>query len=188
MAGSYPDSGIVDGFIRGEPEAVRRTTIYIERALSPWRDRLGYQADDVRSDASEELRVALCREQFRNDASLRTYIARIVSHTAIDYLRYNRRFVDGDGDAVFELLPAKLPNPEQALERKQLHRLLWRVVRRLPAECIKLLRMHYRDGLTCGEIGQVIQKKEDRVRRRLWECREEAKSIREKLLIPDKRL
>jgi len=188
VAGTNQDIDVIDGYLCGDATSCQVIGRYINAALGPFRERLGYQVDDVRSDVEDELRTALGERQFRGEAQLKTFVSRVVSHTAIDYIRYNRRFADGDPEEAIRLLPDKLPDPERELERNQLLRLLWRVVRRLPRDCVKILRMHERDGLTCAMIGQVIGKKEDRVRRRMWECRREAERIREELLRPDKRL
>jgi RNA polymerase sigma factor (sigma-70 family) len=180
------DKKLVAAYLDGKREAVAAVSNYILSAFSVWRRRLAGVDDDIASDVHLKLIQTLRRDGFAYEASLKTFVSRIVSHTCIDHLRYQSKFADVAPEDLD--LPDRGLNPQELLEFRQAARLSYRVLRLVPKECRRLWRMHLKEGLTCGQIGKTMGKSEGNIRRRLWACRETAKEIREKILRKDKRL
>jgi RNA polymerase sigma factor (sigma-70 family) len=180
------DKRLVTAYLSGKGEGVEEVSRYIAAAFAVWRRRMSAFEQDVTSDVHLKLIQSLRGDRFAYQASLRTFVSRIVSHTCIDYLRYQARFADVVPDDL--ALKETALNPEESLEFRQTARLSFRALRLVPKECRQLWRMHLKEGLTCGEIGKQMGKSEGNIRRRLWACRETAKEIREKILKRDKRL
>jgi RNA polymerase sigma factor (sigma-70 family) len=184
MGSSHPDYSTISGYLAGDKNAWSAVEADIAAAFNAWRHKFGFETDDILSDIRYKLLVCLKRGDFGYRSSLRTYINRIVNHTCIDYLRYGRKFT---ATPVEDLpLSDESDNPEEALDRRQSARLLFRVMRQVPKECLRLWRMYLRQGLNCRAIGEIMGKTEGNIRRRLWACREAAKEIREKILRKDK--
>jgi RNA polymerase sigma factor (sigma-70 family) len=180
------DKKLVAAYLGGKCEAAEEISHYIASAFSSWRRKLSGIEEDISSDVHLKLLQILQGNRFAYEASLKTFVSRIVSHTCIDYLRYQDKFADVAPEDL--ALPDTGLNPQELLEFRQTARLSFRVLRLVPKECLQLWRMHLKQGLTCGEIGKTVGKSEGNIRRRLWACRESAKEIREKILLKDKRL
>jgi RNA polymerase sigma factor (sigma-70 family) len=180
------DKGLVAEYLSGRCEAAEEISRYISSAFSVWRRRLSGIEEDISSDVHLKLLQTLQRDGFAYEASLKTFVSRIVSHTCIDYLRYQDKFADVAPEDL--ALPDTGLNPEELLEFSQTARLNFRVLRLVPRECLQLWRMHLKGGLNCREIGAELGKSEGNIRRRMWACREAAKEIREKILLKDKHL
>jgi DNA-directed RNA polymerase specialized sigma24 family protein len=58
----------------------------------------------------------------------------------------------------------------------------------ISVECRQLWRLYLKHGLSYRQIGELWEKTEANVRRRMWACRKTAREIREKLLAEDKRM
>jgi RNA polymerase sigma factor (sigma-70 family) len=184
MSAALPDNKLVDGYLRGDQRAVDAVDEYIRAALTTWQRKLGADTNEIESDVHYKLLISLRRGEFGFRATLRTFVSRIVNHTCIDFLRYEKKF---SRNPVEEINPADpAASQEDLLEKKQAARLLFRALRLLPRECIQLWRMRLQRGMSCAEIGEIYQKTEGNIRRRLWDCRQKAKAIREKLLKRDK--
>lgn len=180
------DLKLIDGFLNNNIVAYNKVEEFVDTALLSWRGRFGYQTDDIKSDVIYKLLKSLTRGDYSQKSSLKAYIGGTVNHTCIDYFRYNQRFTD---DELSELrLPSLEPTPEEAIEKKQLARLIFRVFRLIPRECRKMWRMYLKEDKNCREIGEALGKAEGNIRRRLWECRKKAREIREKILKNDKLL
>ena len=184
MTPKQADAKTVKGFLSGDREAAKQVDAYIDAAYRTWRDRFGYESDDIRSDILFKLYNSLQNKQFRFGSSLATYINRIVNHTCVDYWRFNQRVRTEDLESVN--LTSADPNAEQKLEKKQLAKIIFRVLRLVPRECLRLWRWHLKEGLTCGQIGEKLGKSEGNIRRQLWACREKAREFREKMIARDK--
>jgi RNA polymerase sigma factor (sigma-70 family) len=180
------DKKLAAAYLSGKCEAAEEISRFISSAFSVWRRRLSGIEEDISSDVHLKLLQTLQRDGFAYEASLKTFISRIVSHTCIDYLRYQDKFADVAPEDL--ALPDTGLNPQQLLEFRQTARLSFRVLRLVPKECLQLWRMQLKDGLNCREIGVKLEKSEGNIRRRMWACRESAKEIREKILLKDKHL
>jgi len=178
------DRRLAHSYIEGDSAAFRTVEKYIDSAFSTWQRKMAGEKDDIKSDVHYKLLISLRRSEFGFQASLRTYVSRIVNHTCIDYLRFRKKFSDTDIDNLN--LPDQVLSEEEQLEKRQLSRVVFRVLRLVPRQCLQLWRMNLKQGLTCAKIGQIMGMSEGNIRRRLWVCRQKAKEIREKVLRNDK--
>jgi RNA polymerase sigma factor (sigma-70 family) len=180
VLGNLSDRQAVEGYLAGNRDAMALVESFLDASFTSWRHKFGSEERYIRSDVHFKLFQLLKEGKFEYRSSLKTYVSRIVSHTCIDHLRFNKKFVPEDiGDIELE---GSNPSPEKLLEKKQVGRLLFRVMRRLPKGCIELWRLHLHEDLKYREIGERMGKTEGNIRRRLWECREKAKEIRNNLL------
>jgi len=185
MSRQTNDSQTVKNYLSGNKEANQLIDKYIQTAFSRWQHKFGFETDDIISDVRFKIFVSLKNGDFRSDAKLETYINRIVNHTCIDMKRYTKKFTSNE---IFDILPTHLFNPEKETELKQVARLVFRVLRQLPRECITMWRMHLYQNMNYSEIGKTMGKSEGNIRRRIWACRETAKEFRGKILKKDKHL
>jgi len=183
MVQSIPDPELIQAFLLGDQKAFTQIEGIIDRALICWRERLGDETEDIKSEVLLELLEILRKGQFQGRSKLSTYIVSMVNHACIDRRRFNRKY-DNNELPDFDL-PDPAPGAEEQLDRKQQSWLAFRVLRRLPRICIKLWRMHLVEGLKYKEIADKIGGKEKNVKWQLWSCREKAKKIREKILKKD---
>lgn len=186
MAGEKSDAAQVKAFLNGDRVAYKQIEEIIAVALAVWRGKFGYQTDDIKSDIIYKLLISLRRGDFQYKSTLKTYISRIVSHTCIDYYRFNKRSSPVDIDEI--QLPDKKPTPEEETEKQQMMRLTFRVLRLVSKECRKLWRMYLKQDLNYRQIGEILNKTEGNIRRQMWVCRESAKKIRENILKKDKHI
>lgn len=184
MSRNKEDVKLAQDYIAGEAAAVKQVNGFIEMFFRSWSVKFGYEKDDIISDVRYKLYMSLSNKEFEFRSGLRTYIKQIVDHTSIDYLRFRKRVekVDPDDAGLID----NAPSAEENLIRKDAGKLIYRVLRLVPKECLGLWRMRLKRGMSCAEIGAEIDKSEGNIRRKLWACRESAKEIREKLLKKDK--
>ena len=183
MASGRADSQIAIGYLAGERHAARVIDDHIEHAFRRWSHRFGFETADILSDCRYKIYISLRRNEFAYEASLGTYINRIVNHTCIDYIRFRNRVTAVDLNDV--ALVDEAETADQEVDRKERGQLLVRVLRMLPRECITLWRMSLNKGLKYREIAELVGKSEKNVRRRMWECRDTARKYRD---ILEKRL
>ncbi len=184
MLQQFNEFQTVSDYLSGNRQANQLIEKYIQSAFNSWKRKFGFETDDILSDIRYKIFLSLKENKFSYQSKLETYINRIVNHTCIDYVRFNKRFTATEFEELN--LTSKELNPEEQLEKRQYAKLAFRVLRQLPKECIMLWRMHLKKELNCREIGDILGKKEGNIRRRLWACRQAAKEIREKLLKKDK--
>lgn len=186
MSRNSEDVKLAKDFLAGEAAAVEQVNGYIEMLFRTWAGKFGYEKDDIISDVRYKLYISLSKNEFEFRAGLRTFIKQIVDHTSIDYLRFRKRVETVDPDEA-GLIDGS-PSAEETMIRRDAAKLIYRVLRLVPRECLALWRMRLKRGLSCAEIGAELGKSEGNIRRKLWACRESAKEIREKLIKKNKLL
>ena len=112
-----------------------------------------------------------------------TWIYKIASNTAIDYLRKQSvavsplYMVSGD-DEEFELpIPAKGPNPERALERTERSAQIEEAISKLPPRYRELIVLRHVSELSYDEIAEVTGLPLGTVKNRLFRAREMMRQI-----------
>jgi RNA polymerase sigma factor (sigma-70 family) len=185
MAAKKSDIELVEGYLAGHSNANRFVEDCIEIAFRSWRDRFGYQTDDILSDARYKLYLSLNRGDFAGKASLRAYISGIVRHTCLDYYRAQKRIEKVDIEEC-PLADSSL-SAQEGMEKREAAMLYFRVLRLVPKECLELFKLKLREGLRCSAIGERLGKLEVNIRGKLMKCRRKAREIREKLQKKEKR-
>jgi len=186
MASPKSDLELVEGYLAGRNDANRYVEDCIAVAFRSWRDRFGYQIDDILSDTRYKLYLSLNRGDFAGKASLRAYISGIVRHTCLDYFRAQKRIEKVDIDE-YPIADNTLSAQEE-LEKREEAMLNFRILRLVPKECLKLWKLQLREGLRSRAIGEKLGKSEVNIRGILMKCRQKAREIRKKLLNKKQRL
>lgn len=184
MSPDHPDFPTVTGFLQGDSAATREIESMVDAAFRVWKGKFGYESDDVRADILMKLLISLRRGDYQYRARLKTYVNRVVNHSSIDVLRFNKRFAPEDIDDLN--LPSNTLSPEELMEKRQTGRLTFRVLRMMSRECLQLWRMHLKHNLKYSEIANIMGKSEGNIRRRFWECRKRAIEVRARLVKKDK--
>jgi len=186
MASQKSDSDLVEGYLVGNTEANRYVEDSIEISFWSWRNRFGYQTDDILSDVRFKLLISLRQGDFAGKASLKSYISGIVRHTCLDYKRAQDRIKTVD---IEENPPTDTAlSAQERLEKRDEAMLIYRVLRLVPKECLKLWKWQLKEGLKYRAIAERMGKSEGNVRSKLFNCRKKAREFREKLLKKEQRL
>jgi RNA polymerase sigma-70 factor (ECF subfamily) len=168
---------LIDRFLGGDPETYRLVDGWIQRAASPFRRRLGDHWEDALQAARTEITRLLQRNAFRGEASLSTYIWRIVNHVCIDQLRAAQRTAWIDIDAIEPPAAKAEGSPLAAVLRKETAEGLLRVLEGVPAECRRMWSM-IMAGKSYGEMSTELGASEGALRVRVLRCRKQALAMR----------
>jgi RNA polymerase sigma-70 factor (ECF subfamily) len=144
-AGALSREGTFEALVRSEAETVLR----LARRLLGEPD----EAQDLAQDALLKAWRAL--PTFRGEASLRTWLLRIVLHEGLKRIRH-RRVVD----RVLGWLRAPVPrgaDPESLAGQGEQVRILARALEALPARQRAVVTLHHLEGLTLPEIAQLLE-------------------------------
>lgn len=185
MSSGNSDIAIIEGYLYGDRDSVRYVNECIRLAFLSWKNRFGYQTEDILSDVRFELFMSLDCGKFAQKSSLKTYITRIVQTTCIDYYRsqIRRKTEDIDENPQLDIRPSA----EELLERRESAFLNFRALRMLPRACLELLHLHVKECLTWRKIGEKLGSSDVSIRARMHKCRRMALQIREKLQKKEKR-
>ncbi len=179
MGSDNLDTNTVDGFLNNDPESIKRVMALIDSALRKWQVKFGYESDDIKSDVMLKLLLLFRKDNFTIQSSLPALVNTIVYRTCIGYYRFNklRKHVDIDDVQV----PDGNISAEEKRRKDKRSKILFRVLRLAPKECIKLWHMQLKEGLTCREIGKKLGKSEETIRWKLFDCRKRVRKLREKI-------
>lgn len=114
--------------------------------------------------------VKNARDQFRGDASFRTYLFTIARHELHHLLRTRQR---RDAKLDFELssIMELVSTPGTKLARDQEHRQLVEALQHLPVEQQTLLELHYWEDLEIGALAEIFEAPAATIRTRLHRAR-----------------
>lgn len=186
MPSEKSDMELVQGYLAGDHEANRYVDDRIEVAFRSWRDRFGYQTDDILSDTRYKLYISLKAGDFSGKASLGAYISGIVRHTCLDYYRSQKRIKKVDIEE-FPQLDTKL-SAQDELEKRETAFLNFRVLRLASKECLAIWKLQFKEDLKLRAIGERLGKSEVNIRGKLMKCRQQARKLRQKFLDKEQRL
>jgi RNA polymerase sigma factor (sigma-70 family) len=184
---SSEDQEIIARFLVRDSEAVRTIEGWIARAASPFRQRLASHWEDLRQEVALEVTRLLERGTFRGEASLKTYLWRVVNHACIKQLRAHNRVQWLEPDALLEQSAPPEHSPLHQLLEKESESLLLRVLEESSAECRSLWQMIL-DGLSYQEMSQQLGASEGALRVKVLRCRKRAAAVREQLLSKKQRI
>lgn len=119
--------------------------------------RLGVEEDvhDVMQETFLRMASGTARTSIGNP---RGYLWRIASNLATDSIREasRSRLVFASDDQAIERTQNGLPTPEQDAERRSCAREMRRIFRGLPPNCRRAFLLSRRDGMSYGEIADVL--------------------------------
>jgi RNA polymerase sigma-70 factor (ECF subfamily) len=153
----------------GDMHAFGQLVTRYQRPMAALVSRLAPNPDDV-DDIVQELFLRAWKglPRFRHDAQFSTWLYRIAVNTAIKYrsrVRQNAALSVSAEDlaggleqlASPEDAPAELGgDPQRQVERRERDALLHAAVRLLPEKQRTVLVLHYFEGKSCEEIGQIV--------------------------------
>ena len=175
------DQDLIAGFLHGENEAVRIVEDWIVRASSPFRRRLAAGWEDLLQEASLEITRVLERGAFRGEASLKTYLWRVVNHACLRQLRAQVRASALTLETIAERAGPAERSPLNQLLRKESAHLLERVLAEMSVECRRVWQMIL-DGLSYLEMSERLSTAEGALRVRVLRCRKKAVEARDRLI------
>lgn len=112
-------------------------------------------------------RMVNARDQFRGEASFKTYLFRIARYVLSEQLRkrYRRgRQLELSANSIASLTDRR---PSSIISERETQRLLLDALRQIPLEDQDLLELYYWQGLTGGELGSLFALSESTVRSRI---------------------
>jgi RNA polymerase sigma-70 factor (ECF subfamily) len=142
----------------------------------------GFFETKCESDADELVQATFlaclrARDQFRKQASFRTYLFTIARHELYRVLRTRQR--DGQRfDFALSSIAELVSTPGTRIGRNQEHQRLVNALRQLPVEQQTLLELHYWEEMGIGDLAAVFEAPEVTIRTRLHRAR---KALRELL-------
>lgn len=110
------------------------------------------------------------RDNFRKEASFRTYLFSIARHQL--YRHWRDRKKNDELDFTVSSLHDLGPTPSAEAARHQEQRLLLEALRRIPLDLQIAVELHYWEGMSGPELAQVLDIPEGTVRSRLRRARE----------------
>lgn len=124
------------------------------------------RAIDSVEDLAQEAFLACVenRQQFRREASFRTYLLQIARYRLYAHYQRISRVSEGEADRS----ATSDSSPTGKLERKQDERLLLLALRRLPPAFQVVLKLSFFDEMSGPQIAQLLQIPEATVRNRVW--------------------
>lgn len=174
------DEEMITGFLQGERAALSEIEQWIARAAWPFQRRLAAQWEDVLQEARLEMSRLLQQGKFRGEASLKTYLSRVVSYVCINHLRAQTKWQWTELENLPEPAGRAADSPLAQLLRKESDHLLLRVLAGMPEECRELWGMIL-DGSSYREMSRRLGVAEGALRVRALRCRQKATELREQL-------
>lgn len=175
-----PDQNLIADFLAGKAEAVRTIDEWIQKAAYSYKNRLAHIWEDVLQSARLEITRLLQSGKFRGEASLKTYLWRVVNSTCLNYLRKQIRAETIDIQSVFETADETANSPLDDVLQKETESIALKVWAEMSADCRELWKMILR-GLSYDEMSNIKQINSGTLRVRVLRCREKAVSVREKI-------
>ncbi|RMH79517.1 MAG: sigma-70 family RNA polymerase sigma factor [Calditrichaeota bacterium] len=188
------DRELVQQILSGDVEAFRSLIERYQRLVSHIVFRMIPRETD-REEVCQEVFVKVYRNlpTFHFRSRLATWIGRIAYNTAVNYRKKKKlplyedmgdrgEASEGEGlsrNSGVEAAATDMPAPDESLIRRQSQEFLHREVDRLPPVYRSILTLYHLDGLSYGEIGEILDLPEGTVKSYLFRAR---KMLKEKLL------
>lgn len=174
-----PDQKLIARFLAGEPEAVGAIDEWIARAALSYRRRLGHVWDDVLQSARLEITKLLQRGSFRGEASLKTYLWRVVNSTCLAFIRKETRVDTVELDAAFQTVDVAAVSPAEKVLQRENESIALRVWSEMSADCRELWQLILK-GMGYDEMSRLKQVASVTLRVRVLRCREKAVAVRKR--------
>ncbi len=129
------------------------------------------EAEDVVQETF--LKAWKSAKMYKKESSrFKTWILRIARNSAIDFLRKRKHvpfseFDTEDGQNIFaETIPDPTPLADEIFAKGQDGEVLNQAILKLPLETREVLVLHYTNGLTFGEIGNLLNQPQNTIKSR----------------------
>jgi len=170
---------VIERLLKNDKTVVSEISRLIGSVVSRWNwpGNLDYQ--DVSQKIFSELIEGLRSGKLQLKAKLTTYIYALARNIAIDEYRMAR------AAELAEIDLTAIEDPTPSVEEKALNiqrrKTAVRVLLSLPSECRKLWRTVFWGKRNYAQAAEVLGLTEGTVKRKMWECRQQAQKILEKL-------
>lgn len=143
-------------------------------------------ADDLTQDVF--LKVYKSAKHFKHHSKFSTWIYRIAVNLCLNYLRKKGHFhlfsVDKSSNqsnigTLNTLIAPSEDQPDVFFEQKELEKIIWKMINSLPKNQRVALILHRYEGLSCREIGEILECSIGSVHARLYRAKE---NLQEKLI------
>lgn len=174
---TYPDANVgadrekITAYVNGSPEAIRELEDWIRREIAARYPVLGAEIEDVCQAVHAKLVTNFREGRFLGRSTLRTYVASLAQHTAVDRIRrlYRDRAVFAHEAGPEE--PAAPDNPYRSFQQLEEGRLLFEAVGRSPQACRELWHLVLIEKLNYEGIAKKLGIPAGTVKSRMWYCR-----------------
>ena len=170
------DADLLDRWRAGDPAAGEDLfKRHFDSIYGFFETKCAAEADELTQ--STFLACVSAKDQFRKDASFRTYLFTIARHQLHRLIRTRQRRdakLDFDMSSIAELVST----PGTRLARNQEHQRLVEVLQQLPLEQQTLLELHYRQDVDIPALSEIYEVTTQVIRTRLHRAR---RALREKL-------
>lgn len=147
-------------------ELLRR---HFDRLYRFFANKVGQEVDDLIQRTF--LACVESRDRFRKQASVRTYLFTVARHELYHHFRRSRR--DERVTDVGEHSVADLGStPSRIAAARQEHKLLLTALRRIPLDLQVAVELHYWEGMSTAEVGEVLEIPQGTAKSRLRRARE----------------
>lgn len=161
---------------RGDAEAFRQL---VEAYQTPaYRLAARMCGPDSAEDVTQEAFLAAWRAlpEFRGDCRFSTWLYRLVSNAAIDFLRREKKHRD-TGDVDDLELPDGGPSPQEQAERSDTRDAVRRALDRLSPEHRQVLLLRFMQELDYGEIARALNVSEGTVKSRINRAKSKLREV-----------
>jgi RNA polymerase sigma-70 factor (ECF subfamily) len=170
------DADLAAAYVRGDAHAMAQVDVWLNRAASAFRRRLGDDCEDVLQEVRVEVLRLLRKGSFRGESSLRTYLWQVTAHTCIDALRHRQRRPLADPLDEETAVPSSDASPLDRVLARESSDALLTVLESMSKECRELWDLILR-GLSYREIGTRLGVAEGALRVRALRCRRRAAEL-----------
>ena len=177
---SVPDQGrLIEGILRGDPEAIRVLDGWTDVVLRQCARSLQGEWNDLKQEVRARAIGNLSRHAFDGNSALRTYIHRIAKNVCIDALRSSQR--RRNREMSFEGA-AGAPSPTAPAEPWIARDLVHKLLEDFSDDDRTLLNLVFVEQLSYGEIAARLAIPEGTVKSRMHRCKNRIVERRRKLL------
>lgn len=172
-------SALVADVLAGHTDAFEDIVRAYEKNVYNIALRLCGDREDALDIAQESfLKAYRSLHLFRGEGRFSVWLYRIVSNTALDYLRARSRRAedsltveDADGESSEREIADLSAAPEALLERKLTRQAVQRCLLRLPEDQRKILLLREIEGFSYEEIGRILSLESGTVKSRIFRAR-----------------
>ncbi len=178
---SAEDLALIEAFLYGEPDATRRVSDWVIAVVKhrAWRLR---QTEDLSQEVLLELVRVLGAGRFQGRSTLKTFVQKVAKSTCLNAVRRERRATVLSLEETLEPQARPGDGPERELDGREVARLCYAVLSRLPAPCRSLLQRVLMDEPSYEDLAVELGVAVGTVKSRVSRCRERANSLRRRLL------
>lgn len=159
----------VTAFLRGDRPLLEEVRAAVEGVVRSFHAFDAELHGELVQDSIARLVVSLSHGRFRGDSSLKTYAQQVARHACLEQLRARRSGATVDPEAIPS--QADWSTPEGELIRSEEHRRNLRLLARLPAESLELLRLIFEERLSYREIAERLGLSEGAIKSRVHRLR-----------------